>query len=185
MAGRLKLITGPAAEPVTAADLRAFGRISSDVLDATLTPLLAAARQLAEDYLNRALINQTYELVYDDFPDLPFSLPMPPLSALTSAKVTDTTGAVTTMDNSDFVVDSSGGMASMNLKNGKAWPAVTPGYAGVAIRYVTGYGATGASVPDSIKLAIKAAALSMYDNPSADFSAVFHALLDPERVMPV
>jgi uncharacterized phiE125 gp8 family phage protein len=185
MAGRLKLITAPASEPVTTADLRAFGRISEDVPDATLVPLIIAARQQAEAHLNRALINQVWELIFDRFPRMPVSIARPPLVSLTSVTITDITGSTTTMATSDFVVDTSGVCGMLALKHGKAWPAVTPETGGVAIRFTAGYGAAAADVPETFRIAIMLGALSLRDNPLEPLPKAFFDMLTPERVMPV
>ena len=55
-----KLVTGPAAEPVTVAEMRAWLRISGAQDDALLGTLIATARQHIEQELNRAFITQSW-----------------------------------------------------------------------------------------------------------------------------
>lgn len=182
MAGRLRLITPPATEPVTSTDLRLYGRIPSDVPDLALAPLITAARQQAEQYQSRAYITQTWELVFDGFPVGAIALPVSPLLGLTSVTVTDITGTVTTVPTSDFVVDTSGSVGTISLKYGKSWPSVTPEKAGVVIRFTAGYGATDTDVPDRVKTAIILAALWRYDNTDAELPKAFFMELDSDRV---
>jgi len=182
MEGRLKLITGPAVEPVLPADVRAFGRISSDVTDGTLTSIIKSARDTAEGYQNRAYITQTWELVYDGFPVCPIQIPKPPLISLVSVTITDINGTVTTMTLTDFLVDTSGAIGTISLKYGKYWPSVTPERAGVVIRVTCGYGAAAANVPDKIKEAITIGAITRYYNPEAALPEAFYKSLDPDAI---
>lgn len=185
MQGRLKLITGPAVEPVLPADLRTFGRLSSDVADGTLTPLIKAAREAAEAYQNRAYITQIWELIFDGYPCGVIDIPKPPLVSLTSVTVTDINGTVTAMNTADFVVDTTAAKGSISLRYGKYWPGVIPERAGVAIRFTCGYGAAGANVPDRVKIAIALGALFRYDNAEGEMPEAFYRELDPDRIIPV
>lgn len=185
MNGRLKLYTAPTVEPVVPADLRLFGRISSDVTDGTLTPIIAAARQQAENYQNRAFITQTWELVFDGYPTCPIRIPKAPLISLVSVKVTSIAGVVTTMTLTDFLVDTSGINGQISLKYGKSWPAVIPERAGVVIQFTCGFGAAASNVPDRIKVAIETGALWLYDHPGEPMTDAFNLLLDLDRIQPV
>jgi len=185
MSGRLKLITDAAIEPVTPADLRSFGRISSEVVDADLIPLIVTARQLAENYQNRAYVTQTRELVFDAFPDCPIQIPLPPLISLVSVVVTDINGTVTTMTLTDFVVDTSGACGQISLKYNKSWPSVIPERAGVVIRFTAGYGAVAELVPGKIKTALTVGALWLYDHPGEAMTDLFYTLLNDDRVQSV
>lgn len=182
MSGRLKQITGPVQEPVTVDDLRLYGRISSDVTDAALASLLASARQQAENYQNRAFITQTWELVFDSFPDYPVQIPLPPLVFLVSVTITDITGTVTPMTLTDFITDTSGGKGTISLKYNKYWPSVIPERAGVVIRFICGYGADGSDVSERVKLAIYLGALWYYDHPGEPMTPAFFAELDPDAI---
>jgi len=185
MSGRLKLITGPVGEPVLPEDVRLYGRISSDVTDATLNLLIASARQEAEGYQNRAYIAQTWELVFDSFPICPIRIPLPPLISLVSVAITDISGTVTAMSLTDFIVDSSGANGSINLKYGKNWPSVIPEYAGVVIRFTAGYGDSDFVVPDRVKTAIILGAVYRYDNPGGPMPDAFFMELDLDKIQTV
>ncbi len=184
MAGRLKLITPPATEPVIPADLRLFGRIPGEVEAAQLEPLIAAAREAAEAHLNRAIITQTWEMVLDYYPCCPISVPLPPLISLQAVTITDIAGNTTTMQTTDFVVDASGCKGEISLRYGKSWPSVTPERAGVVIRFMAGYGDADA-VPQRIKEAIIVHALAAYDSPGEPVPEVFYTLLNADRVAPL
>ena len=81
----LKLITGPAAEPVRLDEAKAQLRITRSIADAYLPTLITAARELIEPVLRRSLITQTWQLNLDSFKTPiagqyydAFRVPMPP-----------------------------------------------------------------------------------------------------------
>ena len=76
----LTLITAPAIEPVTVAEVKEHLRIDEDDEDALLTTFIEVAREYCEGYQNKAYITQTWDLWLDDFPDSPFKIPLPPLT---------------------------------------------------------------------------------------------------------
>jgi uncharacterized phiE125 gp8 family phage protein len=62
------LIAGPAAEPVTLADMRAFLRLDDPAEDELVTTLIATARECVEAASGRRLIAQTWRLALDRWP---------------------------------------------------------------------------------------------------------------------
>lgn len=105
----LQRITGPAAPAVTADYVKQHTRIDTRVDDAYLESLLIpAAIDLAEMYLRRSLVNQTWLLTLDSFPGpslmgvpygVPYSLPghaiileKPPIQSITSLTYIDLQG---------------------------------------------------------------------------------------------
>lgn len=66
--GSLELVTPPAAEPVTLADAKTHMRVDTTLDDAYITLLITAARQFVENWTRRALIYQTWRLVFDHWP---------------------------------------------------------------------------------------------------------------------
>lgn len=152
---RIKLISGPAAEPITAADI--VGRIGvnvGDIASADLNAMIASARRWVEDYTSRALIDQTLELALDAFDSAPIELPRSPVSAITSVKYTDTAGAEQTVNAAGYVLDDYDSVHRLLLAYGYAWPSPRVQPNAVRIRYVAGYGADGTAVPPPIVQAI-------------------------------
>lgn len=68
---RFRLLTPPAIEPVTIADLMAFARVDADPDDGVLQRLLTAARQRVERDTGLALISQTWVALLDRWPTMP------------------------------------------------------------------------------------------------------------------
>lgn len=161
----LKLITAPAAEPVTTSEAKAHMRVDTTADDTYIGTLITVARQNVEAHLRRALINQTWELVLDEFPLGVFRLPKPPLASVTSIKYTDEDGVEATFSSAKYLVDADSEPGRVVLKNGESWPAVTLQEANaVRVRYVAGYGAAGSNVPQAIRQAILLVIGSLYEN---------------------
>ena len=177
----LTTVTGPAAEPVTLGELKAFARIDGGEEDALLAGLLTAAIESAELYLRRALITQTLRLSLD----LPassnnwtpgyFEMPvgelyasLPGVLTLWRGPVQSITSVVTySNDNAPSTFDPSGYQLinDMLVLNPTAyWPGNLR-YAGACdVTYVAGYGDTSTSVPQPIKTAVLMTAAALYES---------------------
>lgn len=197
----LKVITPPAAEPVTLTEAKAHLR-AGDSEDTLITSLIKAAREYCEGFQNRAYITQTLELTFDAWPSFPLDVPRPPLASVTSIKYFDTANVEATFAATEYFVDTDSEPGRIVLAYGKSLPTTTlrPANA-VKIRYVAGHPAGGteqtpepaANVPMKVKQAMLLLIGFWYDNREAvvtgsiskelEFSV--HALLSLDRVVPV
>lgn len=188
----LKLISGPASEPVTLAELKAQCRVEHSAENDLLTAYGIAARQQCESILERALITQTWARMLDCFPWSEIELGKPPVQAITSITYIDTAGATQTLSSSAYVLDPTGEEPGFVLPVfGYVWPPTLDTAGAVTITFTCGYGAA-AAVPDAIKTWIRmrvatlyrfresiGAGMSMQEVPSRHLDG----LLDPYRVM--
>lgn len=188
----LKLISGPASEPVTLAELKAQCRVEHSAEDDLLTAYGIAARQQCESILERALITQTWARMLDCFPWSEIELGKPPVQAITSISYVDTAGATQTLSSSAYVLDPTGEEPGFVLPAySYTWPTTLDTAGAVTITFTCGYGAA-AAVPDAIKTWIRmrvatlyrfresiGAGMSMQEVPSRHLDG----LLDPYRVM--
>lgn len=167
---RLKLVTGPAAEPFDATSatglLKFQLRITGSAQDTQLAALAVVARQMVETYTHRALINQTWEQYHDGWPNgKGFALAKGRATSLTSITYIDD------QDNSDTVSTSNVDLATwedpyprITLKEGQDWPTATlRPHDGVIVRWVAGYGAAGTDIPNDLVHAIVMATVALYD----------------------
>lgn len=189
---KLKLHSAPAVEPVGSAEAKAHSRISLSDEDTLIDALIVAARQMAEQVTNRALITQTWKLYLDEFPsgdciDLPYS----PLQSVTSVSYIDTDGATQTFSNTLYDIDTISEPGRLVLKPDSQWPDTKLGQVNaVTITYIVGYGDDAEDVPEPIKLAIKFLVGHWFENrelssPGVDVSLVpktFDWILMPWRV---
>lgn len=193
----LKIFTPTAVEPVSLADIVAHLRIDSSDEDALLLSMIEAARDYCESYQNRAYITQTWELALESFPSVSeISLPRPPLQSAPIAptvKYYDTADVETTMATADYMVDTYAEPGRIVLKYGKTWPSTMLRPAnGVIIKYVAGYGATAAFVPERIIQAIKLLVGHMFENREStnikelkEVPFAVHSLLGLDRIWPI
>lgn len=160
----LRRTVDPASEPVTTAEVKTSGRITTTSHDSYIADLIVKARAWIEDYLSRALITQTWEYVITDF-DNEIILPRPNLQSVTSVEYFDTNGDQQTASSSLYQVDTKRVPGRIVIAPGSAWPAVGSGYIEpVTITYVAGYGAAAADVPEMIKKALISLANFWYDD---------------------
>jgi uncharacterized phiE125 gp8 family phage protein len=151
----MKVITPPATEPVTLAEMRTQLGITDatdTASDTTITRRIIEARQWVEGHIRRALITQTLEIRMDCFPEFIF-LPYPPVASITSVKYINTDGTETTLGSSNYVLDDYPLVPFIREAYGISWPSVRDEPNAVRVRYVAGYGVA-SSVPETIKEAI-------------------------------
>lgn len=149
----LKLVTGPAVEPVTLAEAKAHLRVTGTDEDALVSALIVAARSFAEECTGRAFVTQTWDYVLDAFPCAAFELPKAPLQSVTSVSYVDTDGATQTLDSGLYKVDAITDPGRIAPAYGETWPSTRAEENAVTIRFVAGYGLA-AAVPQPIKQAL-------------------------------
>lgn len=128
-------------------------------IDDLLTSYIETARRDVENDTGRQLITATWDYYPQRWPDGDrLKLPFGNLSSVTSVKYKDTDGTETTMTvTTDYLVETNGDQCGfIVLPYGCSWPSTVlyPSNP-ISIRFVCGYGATGASVPSTAKTAIK------------------------------
>ena len=160
----IRVITAPAAEPVTSTECKLDARVSGSTEDSLFTSWIAAARAEIEAAARRALINRTLELTLDGFPaDGVIYLPFPPLVSVTSIKYTTDAGVEHTITGSDYVVITENDPGLVIAASTASWPSDLRKRAAVRIRYVAGYGAAASDVPDGYKVDIRGLVKLYYD----------------------
>ena len=179
-----RLITPPAALPVSLAEAKLNLRIDGNEQDTMIEAWLHGITAHAEHVTGRSFINQTWRVTLDAFPDA-IELPVP-VSSVT-VKYLDESGVENTLDPADYLVDSASepGYAVPNI--GKSWPTTYDRINAVNVDVVAGYGATEASVPNGIKLYILAKLVEQYDpaikaEKDTVQSSFVDRLLDPYKV---
>lgn len=160
-----KLITAPATEPISLAEARLHLRLdtsgspASHPDDALVTALITASRQHVEAVTGRALITQTWEQQHADFPVTDrIGLAVGPTLSVTSVRYHDIAGTLQTLDSTVYRVLLPVGdhalPATVELVDGKQWPAVATRSDAMQIRFVAGYGASGSAVPAPLRSAM-------------------------------
>jgi uncharacterized phiE125 gp8 family phage protein len=188
-AGRFRLITDAAAEPLTLADAKAYAQVDGTTDDAMITSLIVAARRFAEKKSGLAVLDQTWLAVLDRWPVQsgfsapwwdgvregpasmlsaaiePIEIVKRPFQAVTQIQLRDQDGGLTTVDSSLYFVEASGYTGRVVRKAGSTWPSVTLSpVGGVEIRFTAGFGAAADDVPEDITTGLKMLVKHWYDN---------------------
>jgi uncharacterized phiE125 gp8 family phage protein len=163
---RLVLHTAPAVEPITPGDLEVHSRLGTGYIaslgqTAMVTLYISAIRQKCEAITRRQLINASWDLLLDRFPNVrnPIEIPLPPLQLITSITYIDPDGNTQPLDSSLYRVISEGTtLITPKCQPGKVlpiygqvWPSTIDDLEVVTIRFAAGYGVAGSDIPEGIK----------------------------------
>lgn len=180
--------TGPDAEPVTTAEVKAHLRIDHDGEDALIDGLVRAAREEVEALTGVALIHQTWRMALDDWPAIDIvSLGRHPVREVLSVTVYGKDGEASLVAPSSYQLDAASRPARMHFRER---PRPERRLNGVEIDFTAGFGESGADCPDTLKRAIVLlaahwfefrAAFDAADQP-ASYPAGFGRLIAPWRM---
>ena len=163
----IQIVTPPASEPLTLAEVKEFLRVDHSDDDATLAIFITAARQLCESYTRMALLPTTFDEYFDDFPQYTVTfkdeirLSRSPVSAVTYVKYIDGNETTITADAAEYKIDTISRPARISPDNG--WFGTYETINAVFVRYVAGF-ADAASVPAPLKHGMMLVIGDMYEN---------------------
>ena len=157
------LLAGPAVEPMTIAEAKAFLRVVHDDDDDVIAALIAGARVHVEAQTRRALITQSWRLVRDTWPDNGRVAVLPaPLRELTAARVYRLDGTVQTLDVAAFTADTASAPGVLAYSGAPLEPGRIA--AGIELDVGVGYGDAAADVPADLRQAIRILVAHWYEN---------------------
>jgi uncharacterized phiE125 gp8 family phage protein len=174
----LYLVTAPAAEPVSLADVKLHLRVDSTAEDDLIAGLITAARDYLEAFTRRAIPRQTWDWKLDAFPcGSEFYLPKAPCASVTSITYIDTDGTSQTLATSVYDTDlPTGPMARAGrvfLKYQQVWPQTRSIPNAVTVRFVAGYADSATDpYPDMLKICIKEHVRAHYGRGVEDRDAI-------------
>lgn len=185
-----KIDTAPTEEPVSIDEAKTHCRIENTEENGYVQGLIVAARQMVENYTNRALITQTWKAYFDRFPIgyNPVDLPKAPVQSVTSITYVDSDGDTQTLASSEYTVDTDSEPGRFYLAYNKTWPSVRNVAKAVTVTFTAGYG-DAEDVPDAIKQAMFLMIGHLYENREVlspvkleEVPMAFKALLSPYRI---
>ena len=155
------LITPPAAEPVSIAELKAHLRIDGGTEDGLLASLIATARAHLERSTGLALISQGWRLYLDDWPASGvLEITRGPVTAIDAVRAFDELGEESEIPLAGHVLDGGRRPARLWLR---ARPDPRQAINGIEIDFSAGFGDAGVDVPDSLRRAMLIHAAQMYE----------------------
>src|SRR6185312_10363341 len=182
-------------EPITVDQAKAQVRVTWSNEDALFPGFIQTAREICEEDLGIAVMEQTLEQVLDHFPrnshrqglehihpahlahhhghhpreDYEIRISRPPLQSVTSVTYFDSNGDAHLWDPSEYLVDVDEFPGRIVPKYGKWWPALVPlqPVNGVRIRLVAGW-PDADSVPSRLKSGMLLIIGSLYKNREAE-----------------
>mgnify|MGYP000280082960 CR=1 FL=1 len=165
------IVTFPAADVVTVAEMKAHLRIDSDDEDTVIGDCITDAIDEIDaenGQTGRALITQTWSLVMPVFPASGrFDLPVSPVQSITSVTYYDGDNAEQTLTASAYRMTALPDRARVDLVNGYSWPATYDRADAVTVTYVAGYGDASTDIPGGIRRAVKMLAAYFYEHREA------------------
>ncbi len=172
-------VDGPAVEPVTLAEMKAYLRVDADddAQDSVIAGLVKAARLLVEGASRRVLIEQRWRVALDRWPQgRVVLLPLSPLISVESIKVFDAKGAAASIAAGAIDSDRFSDPPRIAVTD-----APEPGKPrnGIAIEVLAGYGSTAEAVPAGLRLAIKILVAHWFENRG---DVVGEQILPPEAL---
>lgn len=189
----LRKLTDATVEPVTLDEAKAHLNVFESSRDSYIATLISVARQACEGQLGRTLIETTWDLTLDAFPDA-IPLRMPRVVSVSSVKYIDATGVQQTLSPSSYQVDDRSEPGWIVPAYGYTWPISRDQVNAVTVTYVAGYGPDATTVPAPIKAWILLMVGSLFENreteiatPGIVVAALGFAprLLDPYRILEI
>ena len=156
------LLNGPAVEPLTLDEARAFLRVEHNDDDEVIATLIVGSRVHVEAQTRRALITQSWRLSADCWPEYGrFRVVPGPLQSLTAARVYDLANVAHSVSATIFVPDF--GASDLMFV---PWAVRPPGRptSGIELDVVVGYGDNALDVPEPLRQAIRLLVAHWYEN---------------------
>lgn len=158
-------VTAPSALPISLAEAKAQMRVEGNDDDTIIQRLIDAAVAFVDvqGALGFAMITQTWGQWVGPNPST-VMLSLGPVQSVSAIKYYDTNGDLQTATLADFNVFGTPNRITVSPKTGYAWPVTQTRDDAIKIEYVIGYGATSASVPQTVRHALMMLVAHWYEN---------------------
>lgn len=163
----ITLKTAPSVEPVTAAQMREYLRLSDTSQDTLLESLITAARCAVEGDTGRTLITTSHYVYFDAFEEV-MELARPPVQSITAIKYYDESNVQRTLASTEYVLDAATLFGRLYPAYENAWPGTASRKNAVEVDLKCGYGDNPTDVPEALRVAVKMLAADLYEHPEAN-----------------
>jgi uncharacterized phiE125 gp8 family phage protein len=161
------LLAGPAAEPVSLAEAKAWLRLDGEAEDGLVATLISAARIHVESVTGRALVAQSWRLVLDGWPaGRAVSLPVGPLIALTAITAFDADGEAQEVETAGVLADATAHPPRLYFPPALVLPAARAKM-GIEIDFLAGHGEEPDAVPADLRRAVLGLVAHWFENRDA------------------
>lgn len=172
-------VTGPAADPVSVSEVKAWARIDGTDSDTLLTSMLAGAVAHLDGYsgiLGRCLINQTWRVSFRTWKPY-FYLPFPDVTAVSSVKYFDEANVEQTVSSGLYQLVETDSASFVRFTDDFTDPGLYDDRLdAIRVEFVAGYGDASSDVPEAIRIAIMMIASQWYENREATQPQTFQEL---------
>ncbi len=156
------LLTGPAIEPVSLAEAKAWMRVETSDDDQLISALVTAARLVIEASARLLLVQQSWRLVCDEWPSRKtLAIGLAPFRSLQAVRLRGLSDEEIIIAASTYVLDPSPRAARISFLSQPEAP-VRP-VAGIEIDVSVGFGDLAEDVPEPLRRAILMLALRWYE----------------------
>ena len=155
-------VEGPAVEPVSLADMKAYLRVDDDAEDELVAGLIKAARLMVEATARRVLITQSWRLMLPEWPaSRSLALPLSPVIAIDKVEMFDAAGLATQLAADAYALDPTLDPPRLMLR--QALPSAASS-SGLAVAFRAGFGPVPEDVPATLRLALKIIVARWFEN---------------------
>lgn len=144
-----KLVTDVATEVISAAEAKAWLKITDTSEDSVIDMLIAGVRAACQKKTKFAIGSQVWQMALDAFPEQ-IQLEHAPLISITSIQYYDSAGALQTLASDQYALDDFRDPAWIVPAVDVSWPDTYNTVNAVRVNYTVGY--TAANIPRQLKL---------------------------------
>src|SRR3954447_14953218 len=156
-------IEGPAVEPVSVPDMRAYLRLDDGAEDDLVAALVKAARLSVEALAGRVMLDSLWRIALDGWPESRvIPLPASPLLAVERVRVLDRDGQAA--DVPDGLYEAGALSDPPRVIVDPLAPEPGRPRKGIVIEVRAGYGATAETVPEPLRQAVRLLAARWFEN---------------------
>lgn len=153
----------PEDEPITLEEAKMHLRVDGEDEDLYITALIRAAREVCENYCNRAILSQAITLKMQNFPDCHIVLRYGNIQSIASIKYMDREGQEQTIAPTDYVLHNVHESYVIAPAYGKSFPTTRGDFGNITILYIAGWVQV-TDVPAAIRHAMLLTIGDMYEN---------------------
>jgi len=158
-----KVTAEPIVEPITVSELKDFAHIDGSAENVILAGFISSVRIATEEYLGRALLQQTIRMLMDFWPSTVIELPHPPLISVDSVFTIDEDDVETTYSSDNYYSITESTPGKLVLKKSVTFPINTNrNHGGFGITFKAGYGTDIFDIPSPIRGGIMLWAATVY-----------------------